>query len=39
MLMIKTFSGGTGAYGYVKNSVFENFTAYDTTYGLDIDQY
>ncbi|KAN0092144.1 carbohydrate-binding module family 1 protein [Hyaloscypha variabilis] len=39
MLMIKTFPGGTGATGYVKDSVFENFWAYDTTYGLDIDQY
>lgn len=39
MLMIKTFPGGTGAYGYVTNSIFENFNAYDTTYGLDIDQY
>ncbi|KAH8650577.1 pectin lyase fold/virulence factor [Tricladium varicosporioides] len=39
MLMIKTFPGGTGATGYVKNSLFENFWAYDTTYGLDIDQY
>jgi rhamnogalacturonan hydrolase len=34
MLMIKTFPGGTGATGYVTNSVFENFWAYDTTYGL-----
>jgi len=34
MLMIKTFPGGTGATGYVKDSVFENFWAYDTTYGL-----
>ncbi|KAA8905875.1 pectin lyase fold/virulence factor [Sphaerosporella brunnea] len=39
MLMIKTWPGGTGAVGYVKNSVFENFDAYDTTYALDIDQY
>ncbi|TVY36592.1 putative rhamnogalacturonase A [Lachnellula subtilissima] len=39
MLMIKTFPGGTGAVGYVKDSLFENFWAYDTTYGLDIDQY
>ena len=36
MLMIKTFPGGTGATGYVKDSVFENFWAYDTTYGLGI---
>jgi hypothetical protein len=34
MLMIKTFPGGTGATGYVKHSLFENFWAYDTTYGL-----
>jgi rhamnogalacturonan hydrolase len=34
MLMIKTFPGGIGATGYVKDSVFENFWAYDTTYGL-----
>ena len=34
MLMIKTLPGGTGATGYVKDSVFENFWAYDTTYGL-----
>ncbi|KUJ23727.1 pectin lyase-like protein [Mollisia scopiformis] len=39
MLMIKTFPGGTGAEGYVKDSVFENFWAYDTTYALEIDQY
>ncbi|KKY27109.1 putative endo-rhamnogalacturonase f [Phaeomoniella chlamydospora] len=39
MLMIKTFPGGDGATGYVKDSVFENFWAYDTTYALDIDQY
>lgn len=38
MLMIKTFPGGAGAEGYVKNSVFENFWSYDCTYGLDIDQ-
>ena len=38
MLMIKTFPGGTGAEGYVKNSTFENFWSYDCTYGLDIDQ-
>ena len=38
MLMIKTFPGGTGAEGYVKDSVFENFWSYDCTYGLDIDQ-
>jgi len=36
MLMIKTFPGGTGATGYVKDSVFENFWAYDSTYGLGI---
>jgi rhamnogalacturonan hydrolase len=34
--MIKTFPGGTGATGYVKDSVFENFWAYDSTYGLGI---
>ena len=34
MLMIKTFPGGTEAVGYVKDSLFENFWAYDTTYGL-----
>lgn len=34
MLMIKTFPGGSGATGYVKNSLFENFWAYDTTYAL-----
>jgi hypothetical protein len=34
MLMIKTWPGGSGAMGYVKYSVFENFWAYDTTYGL-----
>ncbi|RPA95795.1 pectin lyase-like protein [Choiromyces venosus 120613-1] len=39
MLMIKTWPGGTGASGYVRNSIFENFQAYDTTYALDIDQY
>ncbi|KAG4440756.1 hypothetical protein IFR05_003743 [Cadophora sp. M221] len=39
MLMIKTYPGGSGAVGYVKNSLFENFWAYDTTYALDIDQY
>ncbi|KAL7271770.1 hypothetical protein RUND412_005451 [Rhizina undulata] len=39
MLMIKTWPGGTGAVGYVKNSIFEDFWAYDTTYALDIDQY
>jgi rhamnogalacturonan hydrolase len=39
MLMIKTWPGGDGATGYVKDSVFENFWAYDTTYALDIDQY
>lgn len=39
MLMIKTYPGGDGAIGFVKNSLFENFWAYDTTYGLDIDQY
>ncbi len=32
--MIKTFPGGTGPVGYVKDSLFENFWAYDTTYGL-----
>jgi len=37
--MIKTWPGGTGANGYVRNSIFENFRAYDTTYALDIDQY
>jgi hypothetical protein len=36
MLMIKTFPGGSGATGYVKDSVFENFWAYDSTYGLGI---
>ncbi|KAI5776566.1 pectin lyase fold/virulence factor [Geopyxis carbonaria] len=39
MLMIKTFPGGSGANGYVKDSVFEDFWAHDTTYALDIDQY
>jgi hypothetical protein len=34
MLMIKTFPGGDGKVGYVKDSIFENFWAYDTTYGL-----
>lgn len=34
MLLIKTWPGGSGAVGYVKNSLFENFVAYDTTYGL-----
>ena len=34
MLMIKTFPGGTGTVGYVKDSLFENFWAYDTTYDL-----
>ena len=34
MLMIKTYPGGTGAVGYVKDSLFENFWAYDTTYAL-----
>ncbi|TVY13083.1 putative rhamnogalacturonase A, partial [Lachnellula arida] len=34
MLMIKTFPGGTGSVGYVKDSLFENFWAYDSTYGL-----
>lgn len=38
MLMIKTFPGGSGAEGYVKDSTFENFWSYDCTYGLDIDQ-
>ena len=38
MLMIKTFPGGSGAEGYVKDSKFENFWSYDCTYGLDIDQ-
>lgn len=38
MLMIKTFPGGTGSVGYVKDSLFENFWSYDCTYGLDIDQ-
>ena len=37
--MIKTFPGGTGAEGFVKDSLFENFWSYDCTYGLDIDQY
>lgn len=39
MLMIKTFPGGSGATGYVKDAVFSNFWSYDSTYGLDIDQY
>lgn len=39
MLMIKTYPGGNGAEGYVKDSLFENFFGYDTTYALDIDQY
>lgn len=39
MLMIKTYPGGSGAEGYVKDSFFENFWSYDSTYGLDIDQY
>ena len=39
MLLIKTFPGGTGAVGYVKDSTFSNFWSYDCTYGLDIDQY
>jgi hypothetical protein len=39
MLMIKTYPGGSGAVGHVKDSLFENFWAYDSTYGLDIDQY
>lgn len=34
MLMIKTYPGGSGAVGYVKDSLFENFWAYDTTYAL-----
>ena len=34
MLMIKTFPGGNGKVGYVKDSIFENFWAYSTTYGL-----
>lgn len=38
MLMIKTFPGSTGAVGFVKDSLFENFWSYDCTYGLDIDQ-
>lgn len=33
-LMIKTFPGGTGATGYVKDSLFEDFVVYDTTYNL-----
>ena len=39
ILMIKTFPGGSGAEGYVKDSTFTNFWSYDNTYGLDIDQY
>jgi rhamnogalacturonan hydrolase len=39
MLMIKSFPGGKGAAGYVNDSLFENFTSYDSTYGLDIDQF
>ena len=39
MLMIKTFPGGDGSTGYVKDSKFINFWGYDCTYGLDIDQY
>lgn len=38
ILLIKTWPGGDGATGYVKDSVFENFWSYDCTYGLDIDQ-
>lgn len=38
MLMIKTFPGGSGAEGYVRDSTFEGFWSYDCTYGLDIDQ-
>lgn len=34
MLMIKTYPGGSGAEGYVKDSFFENFWSYDSTYGL-----
>lgn len=34
MLMIKTYPGGSGSVGYVKDSLFENFWAYDTTYAL-----
>ena len=34
----QNFPGGTGAEGYVKDSVFENFWSYDCIYGLDIDQ-
>lgn len=33
-LMIKTFPGGTGSTGYVKDSLFEDFVVYDTTYNL-----
>ena len=39
MLMIKTYPGGSGAEGFVKDSLFENFWGYSTTYALDIDQY
>ena len=38
MLMIKTFPGGTGAEGYVRDCTFEGFWSYDCTYGLDVDQ-
>jgi rhamnogalacturonan hydrolase len=34
MLMIKTYPGGNGSRGYVKDSLFENFWSYDSTYGL-----
>ncbi|GAB7357641.1 hypothetical protein MBLNU459_g0138t1 [Dothideomycetes sp. NU459] len=39
MLMIKTYPGGNDAEGYVKDSLFENFIGWSTTYALDIDQY
>ena len=38
-LMIKTFPGGSGAVGYVKDSLFENFWSYGGAYVLDVDQY
>ncbi|KAL8840317.1 MAG: hypothetical protein Q9170_001401 [Blastenia crenularia] len=31
MLMIKTYTGGSDAVGYVKDSLFENFRSYDCT--------
>jgi rhamnogalacturonan hydrolase len=39
ILMIKTWPGGSGPVGYLKDSLFENFWACDATYALDIDQY